>query len=59
VTVICTKTENVVTVNTTYCNKKEVVTNSKQACKKNKTQANILIQKVHCEELEGVADLSS
>jgi len=34
VTVICTKTENVVTVNTTYCNQKEVVTNSKQACRK-------------------------
>ena len=59
VTVICTKTENVVTVNTTYCNQKEVVTNSKQACKKNTTQANILIQKVRCEELEGVVDLSS
>ena len=34
VTVICTKTENAVTVNTTYCNQKEVVTNSKQACRK-------------------------
>lgn len=34
VIVICTKKENVVTVNTTYCNQKEVVTSSKQACTK-------------------------